>query len=122
MGGQAFADGSEPLFEVLSKFGKVGGGLYQWALKWLRVKCAGDLQDLENRCVVFSLLFLCSHPIDDLNAGNNMNGSASRTRYETRLGRVLDHIYDHLDEPLDISRLADIACLSPYHWSGGSPA
>ena len=47
---------------------------------------------------------------------DNMNDSTSRTRYETRLGRVLDHIYDHLDEPLDIDRLAQIACLSPYHW------
>nr|WKF57875.1 Multiple antibiotic resistance protein MarA [Paraburkholderia busanensis] len=45
-----------------------------------------------------------------------MNESAHRARYETRLGRVLDHIYDHLDEPLDIDRLAQIACLSPYHW------
>ncbi|WP_233827636.1 AraC family transcriptional regulator [Paraburkholderia sp. ZP32-5] len=45
-----------------------------------------------------------------------MNESAHRTRYETRLARVLDHIYDHLDEPLDIGRLAEIACLSPYHW------
>lgn len=45
-----------------------------------------------------------------------MNDSASRARYEARLARVLDHIYDHLDEPLDIEHLAEIACLSPYHW------
>ncbi|WP_456095319.1 helix-turn-helix domain-containing protein [Paraburkholderia sediminicola] len=45
-----------------------------------------------------------------------MNQSDNRARYETRLGRVLDHIYDHLDEPLDIDRLAQIACMSPYHW------
>jgi AraC family transcriptional regulator len=45
-----------------------------------------------------------------------MNESGSRARYETRLARVLDHIYDHLDEPLDIDHLAEIACLSPYHW------
>ncbi|MGF6858331.1 transcriptional regulator GlxA family with amidase domain [Paraburkholderia sp. CI3] len=45
-----------------------------------------------------------------------MNESDHRARYETRLARVLDHIYDHLDEPLDIGRLAEIACLSPYHW------
>jgi AraC family transcriptional regulator len=45
-----------------------------------------------------------------------MSESDHRARYETRLARVLDHIYDHLDEPLDIGRLADIACLSPYHW------
>jgi len=45
-----------------------------------------------------------------------MNESAHRTRYETRLARVLDPIYDHLDEPLDMGRLAEIACLSPYHW------
>ncbi|HEX7937292.1 MAG TPA: AraC family transcriptional regulator [Paraburkholderia sp.] len=45
-----------------------------------------------------------------------MNESTNRNRYETRLGRVLDPIYDHLDEALDIGRLAEIACLSPYHW------
>ncbi|MGF6924018.1 helix-turn-helix domain-containing protein [Paraburkholderia sp. 40] len=45
-----------------------------------------------------------------------MNESDHRARYETRLARVLDHIYDHLDEPLDIGRLAEIACLSPNHW------
>ncbi|RZF31081.1 AraC family transcriptional regulator [Paraburkholderia sp. UYCP14C] len=45
-----------------------------------------------------------------------MNESDHRARYETRLARVLDHIYDHLDDPLDIGRLAEIACLSPYHW------
>jgi AraC family transcriptional regulator len=45
-----------------------------------------------------------------------MNETAKRARYETRLALVLDHIYDHLDEPLDIARLAEIACLSLYHW------
>ena len=45
-----------------------------------------------------------------------MNDLSHRARYEARLNRVLDHIYDHLDEPLDIDRLAEIACLSPYHW------
>ena len=45
-----------------------------------------------------------------------MNDHGHRDRYAARLARVLDHIYDHLDEPLDIEKLADIACLSPYHW------
>jgi AraC family transcriptional regulator len=45
-----------------------------------------------------------------------MNDPNHRERYEKRLSRVLNHIYDHLDEPLDIERLAEIACLSPYHW------
>jgi AraC family transcriptional regulator len=45
-----------------------------------------------------------------------MNEIDHRERYAARLARVLDHIYDHLDEPLDIERLAAIACLSPYHW------
>ncbi|WP_423227093.1 hypothetical protein [Paraburkholderia hospita] len=43
-----------------------------------------------------------------------MNDIGHRARYAARLARVLDHIYDHLDEPLDIERLAGIACLSPY--------
>ncbi|ALL63485.1 transcriptional regulator, AraC family [Paraburkholderia caribensis MBA4] len=45
-----------------------------------------------------------------------MNDIGHRAHYAARLARVLDHIYDHLDEPLDIDRLAGIACLSPYHW------
>src|SRR5471032_2913488 len=45
-----------------------------------------------------------------------MNDLTYQARYEARLSRVLDHIYDHLDEPLDIDRLAELACLSPYHW------
>ncbi|HVE06247.1 MAG TPA: AraC family transcriptional regulator [Paraburkholderia sp.] len=45
-----------------------------------------------------------------------MNDVSQRSRYEARLQRVLDYIYEHLDEPLDVNRLADIACLSPYHW------
>ena len=38
------------------------------------------------------------------------------TNYETRLNRVTAYIYDHLDEELDLMRLADVAALSPYHW------
>ncbi len=30
--------------------------------------------------------------------------------------RVLAHVYDHLDDPLDLLTLADIACLSAHHW------
>ncbi len=36
--------------------------------------------------------------------------------YETRINRVTAFIYDHLDEPLDLDRLADVAALSPWHW------
>ncbi len=30
--------------------------------------------------------------------------------------RVIAHVYDHLDEPLDLNALSEIACLSPHHW------
>ena len=36
--------------------------------------------------------------------------------YEKRLKRVTDHIHAHLDEELDLDRLAEIACMSAYHW------
>jgi len=36
--------------------------------------------------------------------------------YEQRLRRVTQYIHQHLDEPLDLRRLAAVACLSPYHW------
>jgi AraC family transcriptional regulator len=37
-------------------------------------------------------------------------------RYAPRMRRVIEHVYDHLDGPLDLNALADIACLSPHHW------
>ncbi|HEX2581785.1 MAG TPA: AraC family transcriptional regulator [Dongiaceae bacterium] len=36
--------------------------------------------------------------------------------YEERLDRVIHWIFDHLEEELDLNRLADIASLSPTHW------
>lgn len=36
--------------------------------------------------------------------------------YAKRLTRVSAYIHDHLDEELTIDVLAEIACLSPYHW------
>ena len=37
-------------------------------------------------------------------------------QYETRLDRVIEHIHTHLDDELDMDGLAQIACLSPWHW------
>lgn len=42
--------------------------------------------------------------------------AASWSRYEDRLRRVVAHVHAHLDEPLDLMRLADIACMSAHHW------
>ena len=36
--------------------------------------------------------------------------------YQDRLARVTAYIYDHLDDELDLQKLAEVACLSPYHW------
>ncbi|WP_277186660.1 GyrI-like domain-containing protein [Caballeronia sp. BR00000012568055] len=36
--------------------------------------------------------------------------------YEARLARVIAYIHDHLDDELNLNRLAEVACLSPYHW------
>ena len=36
--------------------------------------------------------------------------------YQARLDRVVDHIYAHLDEDIRAEGLAEIACLSPFHW------
>ncbi|RXJ74801.1 AraC family transcriptional regulator [Veronia nyctiphanis] len=36
--------------------------------------------------------------------------------YLKRLNAVIDFIYDNIDNSLDINRLADVACMSPYHF------
>jgi AraC family transcriptional regulator len=45
-----------------------------------------------------------------------MNKLKDRVDYQERLSRVILFIHDHLDEEIDLNRLADVACLSPYHW------
>ena len=45
-----------------------------------------------------------------------MSDDNSRAGYEERIGRVIAYVFDHLDDELDLNRLADIACLSPHHW------
>lgn len=39
-----------------------------------------------------------------------------RIDHAEKLRRVTEYIHDHLDDDLDLNRLADIACLSPHHW------
>jgi AraC family transcriptional regulator len=45
-----------------------------------------------------------------------LQNKAQFRSYEARLARVTAYIYDHLDDNLDLNVLADIACLSTYHW------
>ena len=45
-----------------------------------------------------------------------MYHTPNRRRYEARLLRVIAHIHDNLDGDLSLDRLADIACMSRFHW------
>jgi len=45
-----------------------------------------------------------------------MTKRQTQASYQARLDRVVDHIYAHLDEDICPEGLAEIACLSPYHW------
>ncbi len=42
--------------------------------------------------------------------------SAHRAQYHQRLQRVIDHINANLDTALDLDTLAEVACLSRFHW------
>ena len=46
-----------------------------------------------------------------------MNERAALTQdYAIRLERVITWLADHLDDALDLARLAEVACMSPYHF------
>jgi AraC family transcriptional regulator len=45
-----------------------------------------------------------------------MQRAQTRSDYGRRIDRVIRHIGEHLDEPLDLERLADVACFSPFHF------
>jgi len=41
---------------------------------------------------------------------------ANRSEYETRIHRVLACIDEHLEQPLDLVCLAEVACFSSFHF------
>jgi AraC family transcriptional regulator len=41
---------------------------------------------------------------------------STRAEYAARMNRVVDHIQGHLADPLDLERLASVACFSPFHF------
>ncbi len=45
-----------------------------------------------------------------------MRTSKALTVYEIRLNRVIDYIYEHLEDDIRFDDLAEVACLSPWHW------
>ncbi|WP_111980430.1 AraC family transcriptional regulator [Algibacillus agarilyticus] len=45
-----------------------------------------------------------------------MKKATTRVNYQQRISLVIEHIWNNLECPLDINRLADIACFSPYHF------
>ncbi|MFZ6773781.1 AraC family transcriptional regulator [Undibacterium sp. SXout7W] len=45
-----------------------------------------------------------------------MESRSTRISYERRLMRVTSYLHEHLDDALDLDKLAEIACMSPYHW------
>ena len=45
-----------------------------------------------------------------------MSSRDSRSEYEKRMHRVLEHIDRHLDQPLDLATLAEVAYFSPFHF------
>ncbi len=45
-----------------------------------------------------------------------MHSKRTAEDYKQRIMRVIDYIHSHLDDELDTSQLAQIACFSEYHW------
>lgn len=45
-----------------------------------------------------------------------MKASDTRQNYAARIGRVVDYLHDHLEDELNLDRLADVAAMSRWHW------
>jgi AraC family transcriptional regulator len=46
-----------------------------------------------------------------------MSKEQTQASYSDRLTRVIDYVYAHIEDDVSFERLAEVACLSPYHWS-----
>jgi AraC family transcriptional regulator len=58
------------------------------------------------------MLLFCSYE----QSKTAMQNTPSQASTEIRLQRVISYLHTHLDEDLDLNKLADIASMSPYHW------
>jgi AraC family transcriptional regulator len=58
------------------------------------------------------MLLFCSYE----QSKTAMQNTPSQASIEIRLQRVISYLHTHLDEDLDLNKLADIAYMSPYHW------
>jgi AraC family transcriptional regulator len=56
------------------------------------------------------------HKISAMKTSESQLKATTRESYGKRIDRVLEYLAAHLDEPLDIHRLAEEAFLSPYHF------
>ena len=56
------------------------------------------------------------HEIPAIAEAANAAGTDQGPRFEQRMWSVVEHAYTHLDEPLDLLTLADIAHRSPHYW------
>jgi AraC family transcriptional regulator len=48
--------------------------------------------------------------------GNGAGSGHGTSDYGVRIARVIDYVAAHLDEDLDLERLARVACFSPFHF------
>ncbi|MEM1289286.1 MAG: AraC family transcriptional regulator [Pseudomonadota bacterium] len=49
-------------------------------------------------------------------AAEDQTGTPDWSYYERRIQRVTEYLHAHLDQPLNLDQLAEIACLSRFHW------
>ncbi len=45
-----------------------------------------------------------------------MKGAQAAAEYRARINRVMDHVAEHIDEPLPLRALARVGCFSPFHF------
>jgi AraC-like DNA-binding protein len=67
-------------------------------------------------CLIHSLRTCAEWPMHAAADAHDANRPMHSQAYHDRLNRVIDHVREHLHEPLTVARLAQVACFSPYHF------
>ena len=76
--------------------------------RWLELACTSDRVAKPHKIAI--------RINADLLPSTLMNERTTRSDYADRLERVFGWLADHLDDSLDLAKLADLAALSPYHF------
>ncbi len=81
----------------------------------VEARCA-DYSKLRKICQMTACYFAAMANTEHTQMRKTSNKDSTKESHAKRLDRVITYVYEHLDDELNLDKLAEVAHMSPYHW------